>query len=147
MNKAVLIVVMSVICANVIMAGPHKPKHAPRPHTPPPRHHVPHNPPKHHAPKHHHHHHKGSGAAVAAGVIGGAIVGAAIAESLRPDPVVVAPAPVVVQQPVVVAQPVTQVQKVWIEGRYVEKRDANGMVIQVWEPGHYEQRTVTISSP
>ena len=152
MNKAVLIVVMSVICANVIMAGPHKPKHAPRPHTPPPRHHVPHNP-----PKNHHHHHKGGGVAVAAGVIGGAIVGAAIAESLKPDPVVtptpvvatpapvVVPQPVVVQQPVVVAQPVTQVQNVWVEGRYVHRRDAHGRMIRVWEPGHYEQRTVTIT--
>ena len=152
MRKTVLMVMMSVIFANIMMAAPHKPKHAPRPHTPPPRHHVPHHPPKHHAPKHHdHHHHKSGGAAVAAGIIGGAIVGAAIAESLKPDPVVVTPAPVVVpqpvvvQQPVVVAQPVTQVQNVWVEGRYVHRRDAHGRMVRVWEPGHYEQRTVAIT--
>ena len=74
-----------------------------------------------------------------------------IAESLKPDPVVVTPAPVVVpqpvvvQQPVVVAQPVTQVQNVWVEGRYVHRRDAHDRMIRVWEPGHYEQRMVTIT--
>ena len=91
------------------------------------------------------------GAAVAAGIIGGAIVGAAIAESLKQDPVVVTPAPVVVpqpvvvQQPIVVAQPVTQVQNVWVEGRYVHRRDAHGRMVRVWEPGHYEQRTVVVT--
>ena len=109
-----------------VFAAPHKPKHSHRPPPAPPRHHVPHHPPKHHAPKHHApHHHKSGGAAVAAGIIGGAIGGAAIAESLKPDPGVVTPAPgvvpqpVVVQQPVVVAQPVTQVQNICVEGLYV----------------------------
>ena len=64
----------------------------------------------------------------------------------QPAPVVVQqpvgvqqPAPVVVQQPtqVVVQQPV---QNVWVEGRYVPQAQPNGTVIQVWQPGHYEQR-------
>jgi hypothetical protein len=145
MKKAIILILIGIFAMNVF-AVLHKPKHSHRPPPAPPRHHVPHHPPKHHAPKHHdHHHHKSGGAAVAAGIIGGAIVGAAIAESLKPDPVVVTPAPVVVQQPVVVAQPVTQVQNVWVEGRYVHRRDAHGRMVRVWEPGHYEQRTVTIS--
>ena len=151
MKKAIILILIGAFAMNM-MAAPHKPKHSHRPPPAPPRHHVPHHPPKHHAPKHHaHHHHKSGGAAVAAGIIGGAIVGAAIAESLKPDPVVVTPAPVVVpqpvvvQQPVVVAQPVTQVQNVWVEGRYVHRRDAHGRMIRVWEPGHYEQRTVTVT--
>lgn len=49
-------------------------------------------------------------------------------------------APVVTQT--VVAQPVTTVQNVWVEGRYVDQVQANGTVIRVWQPGHYEQRTV-----
>ena len=146
MKKAIILILVGIFAMNVF-AAPHKPKHSHRPPPAPPRHHVPHHAPKHHA----HHHHKSGGAAVAAGIIGGAIVGAAIAESLKPDPVVVTPAPVVVpqpvvvQHPVVVAQPVSQVQNVWVEGRYVHRRDAHGRMVRVWEPGHYEQRTVTIS--
>lgn len=151
-KRLILSIVVFIFSVSVVFAAPHKPKHSHRPPPAPPRHHVPQHPPKHHAPKHHaHHHHKSGGAAVAAGIIGGAIVGAAIAESLKPDPVVVTPAPVVVpqpvvvQQPVVVAQPVTQVQNVWVEGRYVHRRDAHGRMIRVWEPGHYEQRTVIVT--
>ena len=51
--------------------------------------------------------HGSNGAAVAAGVIGGIGAGIIISEALRPHPVYVAPAPVVVQQPtqVVYQQP------------------------------------------
>ena len=65
----------------------------------------------------------------------------------------VVPQPVVVSQPVittpvvtqpVVSAPVTQVQNVWVEGRYVDQVQANGSVIRVWSPGHYEQRTVVV---
>lgn len=150
MKKTIMILLVGAFAMSVFSA-PHKPKQSHRPAPRPPRHHVPDHPSKHHAPKHHNH--KSSGAAVAAGIIGGAIVGAAVVESLRPDPVVVTPAPVVVPQPVVVhqpvvaVQPVTQVQNVWVEGRYVHRRDAHGRMVRVWEPGHYEQRTVTITSP
>ena len=49
----------------------------------------------------------------------------------------------VVQQPVV-QQPVTQVQNVWVDGRYIDQVQANGTVVRVWQPGHYEQRTVVV---
>ena len=103
---------------------------------------------------HHHHHHHHSGGAIAAGVVGGAILGGLIASAVAtptttvvtPAPVVVQPAPVVVQPaPVVVApQPVYQTQNVWVEGRYVDTVQPNGAVIRTWQPGHYEQRTVQI---
>ena len=63
-----------------------------------------------------------------------------------PAPVVVQPAPVVVQQPVVQQQPVVVQQQtttqVWVEGRYVDQVQANGTVVRIWQPGHYELRTV-----
>ena len=68
-------------------------------------------------------------------------------KALLPIPVTPAPT-VVVQQPVVttpvVAAPVQQVQSVWVEGRYVDQIQANGTVVRVWQPGHYEQRTVYV---
>lgn len=96
---------------------------------------------------HHHHHHHHSGGAIAAGVVGGAILGGLIANAVAtPTTTVVTPAPVVVQPaPVVVApQPVYQTQNVWVEGRYVDTVQPNGAVIRTWQPGHYEQRTVQI---
>lgn len=102
----------------------------------------------------HHHHHHHSVVAIAAGVVGGAILGGLVASAVAtptttvvtPAPVVVQPAPVVVQPaPVVVApQPVYQTQNVWVEGRYVDTVQPNGAVIRTWQPGHYEQRTVQI---
>ena len=102
----------------------------------------------------HHHHHHHNGGAIAAGVVGGAILGGLVASAVAtptttvvtPAPVVVQPAPVVVQPaPVVVApQPVYQTQNVWVEGRYVDTVQPNGAVIRTWQPGHYEQRTVQI---
>jgi hypothetical protein len=61
---------------------------------------------------------------------------------VAPSPVVVQPAPVVVQQPVY--QPVYQTQNVWVEGRYVDTVQPNGAVVRTWQPGHYEQRTVQV---
>lgn len=101
-------------------------------------------------PSHHHHHHS-NGGALAAGLVGGAILGGIVASTVTPapvvvhQPVVVQPAPVVVQPaPVVVQQPVYQTQNVWVEGRYVDTVQPNGAVIRTWQPGHYEQRTVRI---
>lgn len=120
------------------------------------------------APVYHHHHHDrdmwGRGGrnfwpGFIGGVVGTVAYNALAADVVRssqptvvvqqPAPVVVQqPAPVIVQQPVVVQQtqitPVTTVQKVWVEGRYVEHVQANGAVVRVWQPGHYEQRTVTV---
>ena len=107
----------------------------------------------------HHHHHHHSGGAIAAGVVGGAILGGLVASAVStpapvvvtPAPTVVTPAPVVVQQPVVVQsapvvvqQPVYQTQNVWVEGRYVDTVQPNGTVLRTWQPGHYEQRTIQI---
>lgn len=82
------------------------------------------------------------------GLVGG-LVGGAIASAIaEPAPVVVQqPAPVVVQQPVVqqvVQQPVTQVQSVWVEGQYVNQLQPDGSTVRVWNPGHYEQRSVVV---
>ena len=118
-------------------------------------------------PMHHgHYHHCGWGRGgshfwpgFVGGVVGG-VVGTAITRSVyTPDTVVVSSptvvtTPTVVTQPVVVQQPVitqpvvTQpvvvqqpvVQNVWVEGRYVDQVQANGTVVRVWQPGHYEQR-------
>ena len=97
--------------------------------------HGPHGPPP--PPMHHHHHPHGDpcidpvfGACLGLGIIGGI---AALSE----------PRPAVVQQPVVV-QPVTQVQNVWVEGRYIDQVQPNGTVVRVWQPGHYEQRTIVV---
>ena len=115
-----------------------------------------HRPPMHHM-SHHHHHHGSSG--FWGGVVGGVVGG--LAYSAFSDPVVVSHSttyvttptvvtqPVVVQQPVVtqpvvVQQPVTTVQNVWVEGRYVDQVQANGTVVRVWQPGHYEQRSVVV---
>jgi len=96
------------------------------------------------------------------GFIGGVVGSIACNAVARPyysSPVVVSQPvvtqPIVVQQPVVVTQPtvvsqpvvtapVTQVRNVWIEGRYVDQVQANGTVLRIWQPGHYEQRTVVV---
>ena len=107
----------------------------------------------HHAPvMHHHYHHGGSRhfwSGVAGAVVGGLVYDAVTApyrSTVVVSPTVVAPA--VVTQPVVVqptvVQPVTTVQNVWVEGRYVDQVQANGSVVRIWQPGHYEQQTVTV---
>ena len=117
-------------------------------------------------PIHHHHHHSywgrggcGFWPGFVGGVVGGAIVSSIVDTRpvvvsqpavvtqpvvVQPQPVVVQPQPVVVTQPqpVVVQQPVQQVQQVWVEGRYVDQVQANGSTVRIWQPGHYEQRTV-----
>jgi hypothetical protein len=50
-----------------------------------------------------------------------------------------------VTTPVVVTpQPVATVQSVWVEGRYVDQVQPNGTLLRVWQPGHYEQRTLVV---
>lgn len=98
------------------------------------------------------------------GVVGGAIIGAATryyyneptvvvsqpSTVVVPQPQVVVQQPTVVQQPVVTTAPATSViqtqysttvvapQQVWVPGRYVNQVQANGTVVRVWQPGHYE---------
>ena len=113
----------------------------------------------HHAPPPMHHHHSGwgrGGSHFWPGFVGSVIGGAIATTMVREAPVVVTTPVVttpvvttpvvttpVVTQPVVAA-PVTQVQNVWVEGRYVDQVQANGTVVRVWQPGHYEQRTVVV---
>lgn len=93
---------------------------------------------------------------VVGSVVGGAVYDAVVGPRtvVVGSPAVVAPSPVVVQQPVVVSQPVVtqpvvaapvqQMQNVWVEGRYVDQVQANGSVVRVWQPGHYEQQSVYV---
>ena len=87
------------------------------------------------------------------GFVGGVVGGLAVSTIapppprtvLAPAPVVVTPAPVVVTTPTVVTPaPVSQMQNVWVEGRYIDQVQSNGSVLRVWQPGHYEQRTVIV---
>ena len=112
-------------------------------------------------PRHHHHHHGSTAIGVGAGILGAGILAATIYDATHPRPVVVAPAPVVTPAPVVVQQPVvvqptvvqpvghyeTRVQNVWVEGRYVDQVGANGVMVRVWQPGHYEQQTTQVYVP
>ena len=120
-----------------------------------------------HGAHYHHHYHGGwwgpGGCHFWPGFVGGVVGGAIGSAIVNRETVVVQPTttvvtqpimtqPVVVQQPVVtqpvvVQQPVVQqpvvVQQpttVWVEGRYVDQMQANGSVVRVWQPGHYEQR-------
>ena len=99
---------------------------------------------------HHHHHHSAWGRGgrhfwpgFVGGVVGGVVGGALYDTVVTPAPVVVTTPTVVTTTPVV-ATTVPAVQSVWVEGRYVDQVQANGTVIRVWQPGHYEQRTVVV---
>jgi len=110
-------------------------------------------------PGFHHHHHYYSGwgrggrnfwPGFAGGVVGGLLYDAIVPRTtivttptVVTTPAVVA-APTVVTTPTVVAAPATTVQSVWVNGCYVDQVQANGTVIRVWQPGHYEQRTVYV---
>ncbi len=159
MNRTVVFAVSAVLCAGVSLARPAAPApggRGPQPARPaaqPARSHAP-------APRPNDSVWGRGGRNFWPGFVGGLIGGAAA--SSRPAPVVVTPppAPVVVTTPTVVATPtvvtqpvvvqptvvtpVTQVQNVWVEGRYVDQVQANGTVVRVWQPGHYERRTVVV---
>lgn len=145
--KKVLAMGCVALCATIGMAAPHHGGH-----------HMGYRPMPlpHHSVYHHHHSHSvwGRGGSnfwpgFVGGVVGG-VVGNVVSQPIVTTPIVTTPvvttpvvqSPVVVQPQVVVQQPVTTVQNVWIEGTYVSQRQANGTVIQVWRPGHYEQRTI-----
>ena len=148
MNKKVILTVGLAVFAASLFAGPHGGGRGPGG-----RHHGVH----HFAPRHHqHHHHSAWGRGgrhfwpgFAGGVVGG-IVGRTLVQNYVTTPTVVTTPPVVttptvVTTPVVVTpQPVTTVSSVWVEGRYVDQVQANGTVVRVWQPGHYEQRTVVV---
>lgn len=109
---------------------------------------------------HHSYHHHGSfwgrgGSHFWPGFVGG-VIGGALTSSIYPTTTVVA-SPIVttpivttpvVTTPVVttpvVTTPVYTTQSVWVEGRYVDQVQANGTVVRVYQPGHYEQRSVLV---
>ena len=106
------------------------------------------------APFHHHHHgYWGHGGrhfwpGFVGGVVGGALYNAVAAPTVVATPTVVT-TPAVVTTPTVVTTPsvvtpVPTTQSVWVEGRYVDQVQYNGTVVRVWQPGHYEQRTVYV---
>ncbi len=110
-----------------------------------------HPPAFHHGPAPHHHHHGywGSGGRYFwPGFVGGVVGGLAYNSLAYRSPVVVTTptvvAPTVVTTTPAVVAPVTQVQSVWVEGRYVDQVQANGVVVRTWQPGHYEQQTVVV---
>lgn len=105
------------------------------------------------APPHAHHHHKhsvwGRGGqnfwpGFVGGVVGGMIVEATTGPHVVHETIVVQqqPAAVVVQPAPVVVQQTATTERVWVEGRYVDQVEPNGTVVRVWQPGHYETRTV-----
>lgn len=116
------------------------------------------------APRHHHDSAWGRGGrnfwpGFVGGIVGGVVADTVLSPSrttvvttpvvttpVVTTPVVVNPAPVVVTPaPVVVAPtPVYTTQQVWVEGRYVDQVQANGTVLRVWSPGHYETRQVLV---
>lgn len=62
------------------------------------------------------------------------MLGSTLIQATRPAPVIVAaPAP----QPTVIIQSPTPPRQVWIEGRYEDHVQANGVIIKVWVPGHW----------
>ena len=46
------------------------------------------------------------------------------------------------QPTTIVVQQTTTTERVWVEGRYVDQVQSNGTIVRVWQPGHYETRTV-----
>lgn len=146
MNKKLIVALCVATVAVGAFAKPHGCGPRPgRPHAPMHRR-MP-------APPHAHHHHKhsvwGRGGqnfwpGFVGGVVGGMIVEATTGPHVVHETVVVQqqPAAVVVQPAPVVVQQTTTTERVWVEGRYVDQVEPNGTVVRVWQPGHYETRTV-----
>lgn len=140
-KKMIMTVAMAVLAVGAFAAPPRGGGHR-----------GPHRGGAHIAPRHHHHHGgwgKG-GRNFWPGFVGG-VVGGIVGRTVVTTPAVVTTptvvtTPAVVTTPTVVVNttPVTTVQNVWVEGRYVDQIQSNGTVVRVWQPGHYEQRTVVV---
>ena len=159
MNRTIQMLAMAVAAVMITGVGFAKapPRRGHKAPPPPPR--AVHKAPRPAPPPPARHHHKHSvwgkgGRNFLPGFIGG-VVGGVIADKVVTTPVVTTPvvttpvvtAPVVVT-PVttttVVTTPVYTTQTVWVEGRYVDQVQSNGVVVRVWQPGHYEQRQVLV---
>jgi hypothetical protein len=105
----------------------------------------------HHRGHHGHFHHCGRHSWIApAAIVGGALVAGAISRVYdRPtvvQPIITTPVtptyqvvqPVQVNSPTVVRTPVPVTQRVWVEGRYEDQVQPNGVIVRVWIPGHYQ---------
>ncbi len=166
MNKKAIIMAVALVASLGLVAAPHHGGHhgGPRGGGRPVVMH-------HHG--HHHGHHSvwgRGGRNFWPGFVGGA-VGAMIYDTVRPRPVVVTTPVVttpvvttpvvttpvvttpvvttpVVTTPVVttpvVTTPVATTQSVWVEGRYIDQVQPSGAIVRIWQPGHYEQRTVYV---
>lgn len=156
MNKKLIITVGMAVLAAGVFAGPRRGGRGPGFHH--------HGGPRF-APRHHHHHHHrhhsfwGRGGrhfwpGFAGGVVGGIVARSLTYPYVNSTTVISTPtvvttpavvtAPVVVNPTVVTPAPVTTVQNVWVAGRYVDQVQGDGTVVRVWQPGHYEQRTVVV---
>lgn len=144
MKKLVIAIALVAASTGVFARGWHGGPHHGGFHHLPPIHHGGHGGYNHH----HHGGYWGPGGryfwpGFVGGVVGG-VVGTALTRPYYSETVVVQPSPtvvtqpVVVQQPTVVQQPVVQRQPVWVEGRYVDQVQANGSIVRIWQPGHYE---------
>ncbi len=156
MRRVILLVVATFAAIGMVFAAPHHGGPG-RPGGPGPGF----GPSPRPAPRHHSH--SGFWPGFAGGFAAGVLLESTRPVRPAPPPAtvyttqVVTPTPVVVQQPVVVTQPVvTQTvitdgvvtseagttQRVWVEGAYFDRINADGSVTRVWNPGHYELRTV-----
>jgi hypothetical protein len=159
MNKKVLMTVATALVAGTLLARPHGGFGGPRggfggPRGPMPMmHHTGPRMPMHRPPPppmyHHRHHYStwGRGGShfwpgFVGGVVGGVIADAIVAPAVVASSVVTAPT--VVTTPVYAPQPVYSSQQVWVPGAYVDQVQPNGTVVRVWQPGHYETRSVLV---
>jgi hypothetical protein len=160
MNKKVLMTVATALVAGTLLARPQGGFGGPRGgfgghRGPMPimHHHMGPRMPMHRPPpppRFHHHHHYSTwgrgGSHFWPGFVGG-VVGGVIADAIV-DPTVVASSvvttPTVVTTPVYAPQPVYSTQQVWVPGAYVDQVQYNGTVVRVWQPGHYEARSVLV---
>lgn len=155
-KKAIVAAIAVVMCAGVAVARPHGghgggPRHGGHRGGPPP---VMHHARPYHGGgyRHHSHHHGGSGfwghggrnfwGGLVGGIVGGVVYDAVTAPVRITDTVVTGTGAVVASPATVYTTPSYRVQNVWVEGRYENRVQANGLVVRVWVPGHYEQTTV-----
>lgn len=147
MKKKIAVVIVMALSAGMLFARPHGGHRGPkRDFRGAKMHHR-----SHHRP-HHPHHHSGWGRGgrnfwpgFAGAFVGGVVANTIVRPTVVTTPVVTTP---VVTTPIVttpvVTQPVYTTQQVWVPGAYVDQVQPNGTVIRVWQPGHYETRSVLV---
>ena len=155
MNKKILMTVGTALVAGTLLARPHGGFGGPHGGFGGPRgpmmHHMGPRMPMHRPmpppPMHHHYSGWGRGGrhfwpGFVGGVVGGVIADALIAPAVVASSVVTAPT--VVTTPVYAPQPVYSTQQVWVPGGYIDQVQPNGTMVRVWQPGHYETRSVLV---